>query len=59
MAVKKGGLGKGLGSLMAENATDDNLTAELRLSEIEIKSDLVETAVLPSCETTPDSSENL
>ena len=40
MAVKKG-LGKGLGSLMNENATDDNLTAELRLSEILIK-------VLPS-----------
>ena len=34
MAVKKG-LGKGLGSLMNENATDNNLTAELRLSEIE------------------------
>lgn len=39
MAVKKGGLGKGLGSLMAENATDDNLTAELRLSEIEPNKD--------------------
>lgn len=38
MAVKKG-LGKGLGSLMNENATDDNLTAELRLSEIEPNKD--------------------
>ena len=38
MAVKKG-LGKGLGSLMHENATDDNLTAELRLSEIEPNKD--------------------
>ena len=35
MAAKIGGLGKGLGSLMSENAIDDNLTAELRLSEIE------------------------
>lgn len=38
MAVKKG-LGKGLSSLMNENATDDNLTAELRLSEIEPNKD--------------------
>ena len=38
MAVKKG-LGKGLGTLMNENATDDNLTAELRLSEIEPNKD--------------------
>ena len=38
MAVKKG-LGTGLGSLMNENATDDNLTAELRLSEIEPNKD--------------------
>lgn len=38
MATKKS-LGKGLGSLMAENATDDNLTAELRLSEIEPNKD--------------------
>lgn len=35
MAVKKGGLGRGLDSLFNENATDDNLTVELRLSEIE------------------------
>ena len=35
MAIKKGGLGRGLDSLMNENALDDNLTAELRLSEIE------------------------
>ena len=35
MAAKIGGLGKGLGSLMNENAIDDNLTAELRLTEIE------------------------
>lgn len=39
MAPKKGGLGKGLGSLMTENAIDDNLTAELRLSEIEPNKD--------------------
>lgn len=38
MAVKKG-LGRGLDSLMNENATDDNLTAELRLSEIEPNKD--------------------
>ncbi len=38
MAIKKG-LGKGLSSLMSENATDDNLTAELRLSEIEPNKD--------------------
>jgi len=38
MAVKKG-LGRGLSSLMSENATDDNLTAELRLSEIEPNKD--------------------
>ena len=35
MAAKKGGLGRGLDSLFNENATDDNLTVELRLSEIE------------------------
>lgn len=35
MAVKKSGLGRGLGSLLYENATDDNLSVELRLSEIE------------------------
>lgn len=35
MAVKKSGLGRGLDSLFAENATDDNSVAELRLSEIE------------------------
>ncbi|MBE6761016.1 MAG: ParB/RepB/Spo0J family partition protein [Ruminococcaceae bacterium] len=38
MAIKKG-LGRGLDSLMNENATDDNLTAELRLSEIEPNKD--------------------
>jgi len=38
MAVKKG-LGRGLDSLMNENATDNNLTAELRLSEIEPNKD--------------------
>ena len=38
MAVKKG-LGKGLGSLMNENAPADNLTAELSLSEIEPNKD--------------------
>lgn len=35
MAPKKSGLGRGLDSLFAENATDDNSSAELRLSEIE------------------------
>ena len=35
MAAKKSGLGKGLDSLFNENATDDNLAVELRLSEIE------------------------
>lgn len=35
MAAKKGGLGRGLDSLFAENATDDNLAVELRISEIE------------------------
>lgn len=35
MATKKGGLGRGLDSLFNENATDDNLAVELRLSEIE------------------------
>ena len=38
MAIKKG-LGRGLDSLMNENATDNNLTAELRLSEIEPNKD--------------------
>lgn len=35
MAVKKNGLGRGLDSLLYENATDDNLAVELRISEIE------------------------
>lgn len=35
MANRKSGLGRGLGSLLYENATDDNLSVELRLSEIE------------------------
>lgn len=39
MALKKGGLGRGLDSLMNENALDDNLTATLRLSEIEPNKD--------------------
>lgn len=39
MAVKKGGLGRGLDSLFSENATDDNIAIELRLSEIEPNKD--------------------
>lgn len=35
MAAKKSGLGRGLDSLFSENATDDNIAIELRLSEIE------------------------
>lgn len=36
MAVKKGGLGKGLGALLAENSLDDaSKTVTLRISEIE------------------------
>lgn len=35
MATKKTGLGRGLNSLLSENATDDNIAIELRLSEIE------------------------
>ncbi len=35
MTAKKSGLGRGLDSLLYENATDDNLSVELRLSEIE------------------------
>lgn len=39
MAVKKGGLGRGLDSLFSENATDNNIAIELRLSEIEPNKD--------------------
>ena len=39
MATKKGGLGRGLDSLFSENATDDNIAIELRLSEIEPNKD--------------------
>ena len=39
MAAKKGGLGRGLDSLFSENATDDNIAIELRLSEIEPNKD--------------------
>lgn len=35
MATKKSGLGRGLESLFAENATEDNNTTELRITEIE------------------------
>lgn len=35
MAVKKGGLGKGLDSLFSENATDTNSSVKLKLNDIE------------------------
>ena len=39
MAVKKGGLGRGLDSLFNENSTDNNKGIELRLTEIEPNKD--------------------
>lgn len=35
MAIKKGGLGRGLDALFADNATDNNLLLELSINEIE------------------------